>query len=121
MFVSDYVVAQSGHKGPSDNRTNVGVGDMNVSSGQESEKNQGEKTRIYTVFTSGIVTGAAYSVYHPDVEIVEDKEVIELLKEKCKDVEFVGETFTNKDVIEDIKAQKDKLDGLLCLGSPLMN
>jgi len=91
---------------------------MGIHSGLKSENNQGEKTRIYTVFTSGITTGAAYSIYHPDVEIIENEEVVEILKEKCKDVEFVGGTRPNRDVIEDIKAQKDKLDGLLCLGSP---
>ncbi len=118
MFIPDYIVAQSGTKGPSDNHINIGVGDMSVCSCQESEKNQGKKTRIYTVFTSGIVTGAAYSIYHPDIEIIENKEVLEILKEKCKKVEFVGETRPTEEVIENIKAQKDKLDGLLCLGSP---
>jgi len=118
MFIPDYIVAQSGTKGPSDNHINIGVGDMSVCSCQESEKNQGKKTRIYTVFTSGIVTGAAYSIYHPDIEIIDNKEVLEILKEKCREVEFTGENTPAKDIIEDIKAQKDKLDGLLCLGSP---
>ena len=85
----------------------------------QTKNNQGEKTRIYTVFTSGVVTGASYSIYHPNIDIIENKEVLEKLREECKEIEFVGEALSNKDdVIEDIKAQKDKLDGLLCLGSP---
>lgn len=89
-----------------------------LASGILLEGKEGENTKIYTVFTSGVVTGAAYSIYHPDVDIIDDNEVMQMLKEKCKEVEFLGESRPSKEVIENIRAQKEKLDGLLCLGSP---
>lgn len=91
------VVAQSGHKEPGD---------------------QGKKTRIYTVFNSSLQGREDFLSQHPDAEIIEDNEVMEILKQKCKEVEFVGGTRPGKEVIENIRAQKEKLDGLLCLGSP---
>ena len=79
-----------------------------------------EKTKIYTVFNSGRITGASYSIYHPNVEIIENKEVLEKLKEKCKEVEFIGgnQLTEEEKIIDSIKAQKEKIDGLLCFGSP---
>lgn len=112
------ILAQSGQKGPDDSHNNIDDGYISTGSDQKSKNSQGKKTRIYTVFTSGIVTGAAYSVYHPDIEIIDNAEVMKLLKEKCREVEFTGEITFNENIIDDINAQKDKLDGLLCLGSP---
>jgi|GEM_PF-1110028 len=111
-FIPSNVEAGLEYKTPSNKFNIVSVG--------ESKNIQGEKTRIYTVFTSGVVTGASYSIYHPNVEIIENKEVLEILKEKCKEVEFIGENqpAEEKKIIENIKAQKEKIDGLLCLGSP---
>ena len=41
---------------------------------------------------------------------------MEKLKEKCKEVEFVGETRLSKEAIKNIKSQKENIDGILCLG-----
>jgi len=97
-FVPCNLVAQSGNKGPS---------------------YQGKKTRIYTVVNSNVkTTGAAYSVYHPEIKIPKDEEILGIFKEKCKEVEFVGETKPNKETVNNIKAQKENLDGILCFGHP---
>jgi len=96
-------------------------GKKNVFSNLQSKNIKGEKTRIYTVFTSGITTGAAYSIYNPDVDIPNNEEILGMLKEKCQEVEFVGETERNRDVekiMKNIGAQKDQLDGLICFGTP---
>jgi hypothetical protein len=79
---------------------------------------QDKKTRIYTVFTSGVNIGAQYSNYHPDVELIQNKEVLEKLKEKCKGIEFIGENHPSKEAVKNIMAQEDKIDGVLCLGTP---
>ncbi len=89
-----------------------------LASGSLLQAKVGENTKIYTIFNSRLQGRADYTSQHPDVEIIEDNEVMEILKEKCKEVEFVGETRPSKEVIENIKAQKEELDGLLCLGSP---
>ncbi len=99
----------------------IGFGDTDVLPNLKSlkaENIQGKKTRIYTVFNSGVVTGASYSIYHPNVKIIENKQVLEKLKEKCKEVEFVGETQPTKEAIKNINARKENIDGILCLGTP---
>lgn len=90
-----------------------------LASGSLLQAKVGGKTKIYTIFNSRLVTGKAYSIYHPNVEIIEDKEVLEILKEKCKEVEFVGETRLTKEAIKNIKSQKENIDGILCLGGTL--
>jgi hypothetical protein len=93
-------------------------GKKNVFSNLQSKDIQGEKARIYTVFTSSVTTGARYSIYHPDIHIPNNEEVLENLKERCKEVEFVGDTKSDKEVVKNIMAQKEQLDGLICFGTP---
>ena len=95
IWIPDQVVAETGQKVP------------------------GRKTRIYTVFNSGVVTGAAYSVYHPEVKIMENGDVMELLREKCGEVEFVVESGSGDggNVVERIRDQKENIDGVLCFGT----
>ena len=35
---------------------------------------EGKNTKIYTVFNSRVVTGASYSIYHPNVRIIKNKQ-----------------------------------------------
>jgi hypothetical protein len=118
IVMCTYVVAQSGNKVTSYNEVNNSIENMNIYSSYKSKKFQNQKTRIYTVFTSGVSLGGMYSIYHPDVKIIRNKEVLEILKEKCKQVEFVGENQPTEEAIKNIIAQKDKIDGVLCLGTP---
>ena len=71
------------------------------------------------MFTSSVKTGALYSFYHPDVEIPDNEDILEMLKEKCKEAEFLGETKRTpiQEVMKNIKHQKEQLDGLICFGT----
>jgi len=91
---------------------------MKVNSSLKSENNQDKKARIYTVFNSTVMVGFRYSVYHPNVEIFDDKKVLKILKKRCNEIDFIGKGWLSKKVIERIKAQKGEIDGLLCLGAP---
>ena len=94
---------------------NIGMPDEPADPGNLSSKTKGtQKAKIYTVFNSDILGCAGYRSYHPDAEYIENDEVVELLKEKCKGVEFI----IGDPSMEAIQAQKDELDGLLCLGQP---
>ena len=79
-------------------------------------------TRIYVVFFSSGFQGECriYLIYHPDMKVMKNQEILEKLKDKCEDVEFVGEVELVKpeEAILNIKEQKEDLDGLLVFGPP---
>ena len=81
-----------------------------------------ENTKIYTVFfSSGLPVGSrAYQKYHPDIKVMNNQEILERVKDECKDVEFVGEAEPVKaeEAILNIKEQKEDLGGLLVFGPP---
>lgn len=101
-------------------------------------KEKGKKTRIYTIFSSaGHPVGfEAYRRYHPDVKIMENQQILQRIKDKCKEVEFIegaepvkiedgtgpyrpknksseAESVKIEELILNIKGQKENLDGLL--------
>ena len=80
------------------------------------------ETRIYTVFLSGGVCVGfdAFQKYHPDIKMMKNQEILERIKDRCKGVEFVGETepVKGEKAISNIKEQKGNLDGLLVFGPP---
>ena len=65
-----------------------------------------ENTKIHTVFLSaGLPVGfGAYRKYHPDIKVMGNQEILERVKEECKDVEFVGKK--SEDVAEKIEVLK---------------
>jgi hypothetical protein len=89
--------------------------------------------KIYTVFLSTIdpVGFDAYRNYHHNIKVMENRDILEKIKNESKDVEFVGGTGYTKvkfivkdvhlskkaeitgDIVSDIKKQKEDLDGLL--------
>ena len=82
-------------------------------------------TRIYVIFSSSGLQGECriFPIYHPDVEIITNEKILEILKEKCEGVEFVGETAPvtrekAKLVIANIRDQRKSLDGVLYFGAP---
>jgi len=84
---------------------------------------QGTKnTKIYTVFFSaGLPVGyEAYRKYHPHIKVMKNQDILERVKDECKDVEFVGaaEPIKADEAISNIKEQKEDLDGLLVFGPP---
>jgi len=78
-------------------------------------------TKIYTVFfSSGFQNECRiYPAYHPNIKIVENKDTLEKLKDKCKEVEFIGEVepVIAGDAIANIKEQREDLDGILVFGA----
>jgi hypothetical protein len=80
------------------------------------------KIKIYVVFTSTGMQGEAmtYPNYHPDAKIISNEEVLETLKENCKNVEFILSKSRNEsEIINNIKAQQ--LSGILYFGTPSKN
>jgi len=81
-----------------------------------------KNTKIYTVFFSpGHPVGfVAYRKHHPDIKVMENQEILERVKDECKDVEFVGtaEPVKASEAISNIKEQKEDLGGLLVFGPP---
>lgn len=85
-------------------------------------KQEAENTKIYTVFFSPYppLGLGAYRKYHPDIKVMKNQEILERVKDECKDVEFVGEAEPVKaeEAILNIKEQKEDLGGLLVFGPP---
>ena len=83
---------------------------------------ENKNTRIYTVFFSpGLPVGfAAYRKHHPDIKVMNNQEILERVKDECKDVEFVGtaEPVKAEEAISNTKEQKEDLGGLLVFGPP---
>jgi len=81
-----------------------------------------KNTKIYTVFFSaGLPVGfGAYRKHHPDIKVMNNQEILERVKDECKDVEFVGaaEPVKADEAISNIKEQKEDLGGLLVFGPP---
>jgi len=81
-----------------------------------------KNTKIYTVFfSSGFQHECGiYPVYHPDIKIIENQEILEKLEEKCEGVLFVGgvEPVRVEEAIANIREQKEDLDGVLVFGPP---
>jgi len=79
-----------------------------------------KNTKIYTVFFSaGLPVGyGAYRRYHPHIKVMKNQDILERVKDECKDVEFVGaaEPVKADEAISKIKEQKKNLDGLLVFG-----
>jgi len=78
--------------------------------------------KIYTLFLSaGHPVGfGAYKKHHPDIKVMENQDILQRVKDECKDMEFVGKAEPEKasDAISNIKEQKEDLDGLLVFGPP---
>jgi hypothetical protein len=85
-------------------------------------KQETKNTKIYTVFFSSGFQGECrvYPIYHPEIKVVENQEILEKLKDKCEGVEFAGEVEPVKaqEAIANIKAQREDLDGVLVFGPP---
>ena len=86
-------------------------------------KQETKSTKIYTVFfptdgSSDLLKFEGYQKYHPDIKMMENQEILERVKNECKDVEFVGKAELAKveEVISSIKEQKKDLDGVLVFG-----
>lgn len=81
-----------------------------------------KNTRIYTAFLSpGLPVGfGAYRKYHPDIKVMKNQDILERVRDECKDVEFVGaaEPVKAEEAILNIKEQKEDLAGLLVFGPP---
>ena len=90
--------------------------------GKEKGNRVNNKTRIYTVFLSGgvCVGFEAFQKYHPDIKMMKNQEILERIKNGCKDVEFAGkaEPVKAEKATLNIKEQKENLDGLLVFGPP---
>lgn len=86
------------------------------------ERQRINNTRIYVIFfTSGLQDECrSYPIYHPDIKIVKNQEILEIIKDKCEGVEFVGETdpVRAEEVRAKIKKQRKNLDGLLVFDLP---
>ncbi|MHA1488419.1 MAG: hypothetical protein ACTSRI_02050 [Promethearchaeota archaeon] len=87
------------------------------------QSNEYIKTKIYVAFTSSGIQDAAsiYPKYHPDAKIMSNEEILEALKEKCKNIEFIVNkniSQTQKAVSRDIKKQQENISGILFFGSP---
>ncbi len=80
-----------------------------------------EKTIIYTVFTSNGLQGEnlIYTRYHPEQKILSNDDILNKIKEKCPDVEFIGDTVPQKKeyFTGTIKGMKNELDDILFFGS----
>jgi len=84
-----------------------------------------KNTKIYVVFSSSGLQGEVkiYPVYHPEKEILKNEKILGMLKERCKDIEFIGETEPVKGekfnyAITNIINQKENIDGILYFGTP---
>jgi hypothetical protein len=81
-----------------------------------------KNTKIYTVFLSaGLPVGfRAYRKHHPDIKVMRNQDILERVKDECKDVEIVGaaEPVKAEEAISNIKEQKEDLGGLLVFGPP---
>ena len=84
-----------------------------------------EKMRIYVIFSSSGLQDECriYPIYHPEQEIVKNEKVLDELKNRCKDVEFVGKTVSIRGekaeyTIAKIRSQRESLDGVVFFGLP---
>ncbi len=85
-----------------------------------SEQENG-KTKIYVAFTSSGTQDAAkiYPKYHPEAKIMKNEEILQAVKEKCKNIEFiVSKSRYQRKIIRNIKKQKKDLSGILFFGTP---
>ncbi len=86
------------------------------------ETEQTERTRIYTAFLSaGLPVGYdAYRQHHPDIKVMENEEIRDLLQDELPHVEFVGGAEAQKaeDAISAIEQQQEEIDGVLVFGPP---
>ncbi len=89
---------------------------------KEKGKEMNKKTRMYTVFSSSGLQGECriHPIYHPDREVLTNEKILDEIKGKCKDVEFVGEMEpkTAEFAIANIRNQRGSLDGVLYFGAP---
>ena len=78
--------------------------------------------KVYVVFlSSGLPMGFAdYRKYHPQIEVPTNEEILERIKAKCRNVEFVGDVQPVKaeEATQSVEEQKGHLDGLLVFGPP---
>lgn len=79
-------------------------------------------TKIYILFfTSGFSPfSRGYTIDHPDMKVMENREILEKLKKKCKDVDFVGSSDPTEvdEAIANVEERKNELDGVLVFGCP---
>ncbi len=81
----------------------------------------GRRTRIYTAFLSaGLPVGfQAYREHHPDIQVMQNDDIRQVLDEMLDDVELVGdsETETSEEALASIE-QEQPVDGVLVFGPP---
>ena len=79
-------------------------------------------TRIYTAFTSERLSGSSqtYSLHHPQKKVLSNAEILDALKSRCKDVDFVGSTEREAAAytVGTVAASSGSLDGVLYFGAP---
>ncbi|MEA3345587.1 MAG: hypothetical protein U9Q78_04995 [Chloroflexota bacterium] len=84
-----------------------------------------KNTRIYTLFLSAVhpVGFEAYQRYHPDIKVMKNQDILQRVKDECKDVLFIGEASPVKaeEAISNIKEQREDLDGLLVFCREILN
>jgi len=78
--------------------------------------------KVRVIFTSEGLQGECqiFSAYHPDREILTNERILTELKSRAAGIEFLGtgEPMRGADASEVVKAERDRLDGVLIFGSP---